>query len=85
MAQRDLVKDLNKAAKLFKRLGSGELTLTELLLGGKTVIANEGDEKCDKTQGCVGILGHEAGCILDVPETSPMSDESVIETTGEPT
>lgn len=73
MGNRDLVEDITRAARIGKRVLTGEMTIADVLLDrNPPAPAPEGEPRCDKSPGCIARPNHEGGCIFDAkPDEVP--------------
>jgi hypothetical protein len=77
MAKPDLVTDVTRACRLAKRVFFGEMSVTDVILNRNPQMrAEEGQAKCVKTEGCIGPLDHEGGCILEGQEDKSQEKEA---------
>lgn len=79
---RNPAQEVTDAFRLMKRVASGELSFLGLLAGDggeepqATVVAGEGEARCEKDSACLGSYNHDGGCIYDAP-AEPQPDEEI--------
>jgi len=69
MAKPNLVEDVTRAARLAKRVLTGDMSIADVLTNRNPARpAHEGEARCEITPGCVGPVNHQGGCILDAEQ-----------------
>lgn len=78
MGDRSLAGDLQKVARLFKKVSDGELSMQDLFEDAckdpeEKAEALRADKACSRYVGCTLKDGHKGGCCIDaVCEVSPV-------------
>ncbi|MDP9002363.1 MAG: hypothetical protein M3O46_19905 [Myxococcota bacterium] len=82
MSRANLVTDGVRAARVFGKVLSGELSVADVLLGRREAPdatcesepSTSPAPRCEKEPGCVGRPGHVGGCTFDAVEEKETSE-----------